>query len=237
MSAAALSGRARLLADHSRAAICVALIDGRAWTATELAHHIGVSVPTVSHHLSALVTAGLLGEVRQGRHRYVRLAYPDVAQLIEDLGLPQSTPTRPTGLRQVRAAQRLVAGRTCYDHLAGELGVSIHDALTSADLLTDTGLTDAGRAWFAELLGPACLRMRGSRPLIRPCLDWTQRVPHLGGALGAALCSHMFSHGWIARPNDDRTVVLTPTGCDHLTLLGIPDNRTATARIAQEIAR
>ncbi len=232
-----MSRRAGLLADHSRAMICVALLDGRAWTAGELAHHVGVSAPTVSHHLSALVAGGLLTQVRQGRHRYVRLAGPEIAQLIEDLGMPGTSPVHPIGLRKVRVAQRLAAGRTCYDHLAGDLGVWIHDALCRRDLLSDTGLTDAGRAWFVELLGPECLRVQGSRPLIRPCLDWTRRVSHLGGALGAALCNHLFAQQWIVRPDDDRAVTLTVAGRVHLALLGIAEQpekgTTDTARPAR----
>ncbi len=201
--------------------ICVALLDGRAWTAGEIARHIGVSAPTASHHLNALVAGGLLAEVRQGRHRYVRLAGPDIAQIIEDLGVPGASSPPPIGLRQVHAAQRLAAGRTCYDHLAGDLGVGIHDALTHQDLLKDTGLTDAGRGWFLELLGPECLRLQGSRPLVRPCLDWTRRVPHLGGGLGAALCSHLFAQGWIVRPHNDRAVTVTVAGRVQLSLLGM----------------
>jgi DNA-binding transcriptional ArsR family regulator len=219
VTADALASRAALLADRTRAAICVALLDGRAWTTTELARHASVAVSTASEHLTALVAGGMLTEVRQGRHRYLRLAGPHVAQLIEDMIGP---PEPPVGLRQVRAAERLAAGRTCYDHLAGDIGVAIHQALAGRRLLSDAGLTDAGRSWFTELLGPDSLRRNGSRPLVRECLDWTRRLPHLGGVLGASLCSHMLDRGWVLRSDVDRAVTVTNTGANALhELLGI----------------
>lgn len=219
MTAESLARRAGLLADRSRASICLALIDGRAWTATELARHAGISASTASQHLTVLVEGGMLAEVRQGRHRYLRLAGPQVAQLVEDLAGPVAA---PTGLRQVRTTERLAAARTCYDHLAGDLGVSIHDALIDRELLADAGVTDAGRVWFTDLLGHDCLRGRGSRPVVRTCLDWTRRTPHLGGALGADLCAHLFEQNWVLHPNADRAVAVTPRGSRELhELLGI----------------
>ncbi|MDE3202867.1 MAG: hypothetical protein KGQ66_01445, partial [Acidobacteriota bacterium] len=101
----------------------------------------------------------------------------------------------------------------------GDLGVSIYDALVSLDLIVPTGLTDRGRAWFADLLGPECLERQGRRPLVRECLDWTRRTPHLGGALGAALCTHFITHGWVARSRDDRSVSVTPAGHEALAEL------------------
>lgn len=219
MTAEALADRASLLADRTRATMCVALLDGRAWTATELARQAHVAISTASEHLSALVTGGVLTEVRQGRHRYLRLAGPQVAQLIEDMAGP---PKPAVGLRQVRAAERLAAGRTCYDHLAGDLGVTIYEALVGRRLLADGGLTDAGRRWFIDLLGVKCLQNSGSRPLVRECLDWTRRVPHLGGALGAALCSRVIDRGWVLRSDVDRAVTVTHAGARALDqMLGI----------------
>lgn len=220
VSASSLSSTASLLAVRARATICLALMDGRAWTASELARHAGISAPTTSQHLTALIDGGLLREARQGRHRYVSLAGPEIAQLIEDLAGP---PEAPKGLGQIRIAARLAAGRTCYDHLAGDLGVSIHDALVARGLLSDAGVTDAGRSWFVDLLGWQCLQRTGSRPLVRPCLDWSRRTHHLGGALGAELCAHMFENAWIRRPHNDRAVVPTSSGAAQLhNLLGMP---------------
>jgi DNA-binding transcriptional ArsR family regulator len=123
--AADLAALAHLLADQTRAAMCLALLDGRAWTATELAAHAGVAKSTASEHLDRLIGGGLLAEERQGRHRYVRLADADVAHLIEDLSAhlePRRAPVR--GLRQATASAAMQRARTCYDHLAGALGVA-----------------------------------------------------------------------------------------------------------------
>jgi DNA-binding transcriptional ArsR family regulator len=196
--------------------MCMALLDGRAWTAGELARAAGVAPSTASEQLDALVSAGVLQEHRQGRHRYLRLANPEIASLIEELSGPPET---PVGFRQVAVAQRLRKGRTCYDHLAGELGVSIYRSLGDHGLIDDGGLSDQGRQWFSHLLGPQCLVRQGRRPLVRSCIDWTERRPHLGGLLGALLASHCFGEGWVVPSRHDRGVALTPAGRDALARL------------------
>jgi DNA-binding transcriptional ArsR family regulator len=156
MSASQLAGLARLLADESRAAFCLALLDGRAWTASELAGYAGIAPATATEHLHKLVAAGLLEEQRQGRHRYVRLAGPRVAQLIEELSSHLEPPAPAKTLRAATVSAALARGRTCYDHLAGRLGVAIADALARDGLLNrDTGfaLTDSGVRWLDETLG------------------------------------------------------------------------------------
>lgn len=219
LSAESLAEFAGLLADRSRASMCLALLDGRAWTAGELASHAGVGRSTASEHLTILVGAGLLAEQRQGRHRYVRLAGPQVAQLIEDLATAVGEPDRPTSLRTVRAARHLAAGRTCYDHLAGHLGVVLFDGLVDGALIAvhdGLVLTPAGRVWFTEVVGDPALHPGGSRPLLRTCLDWTERRNHLGGALGAALCHEFTERAWITRTPAHRAVTLTPVGTQAL---------------------
>lgn len=153
--ATALARLAALFADETRAACLLALLDGRAWTASELARHAGVAASTLSEHLGRLVAGGLLAEERQGRHRYVRLADARVAQLLEDLAAQVSpgTAVRPRTLRESSAGSAMARGRTCYDHLAGRLGIAVTDALTARGLLeqeTGFALTDAGLAWFAS---------------------------------------------------------------------------------------
>lgn len=148
-----LARLAGLIADETRAACLLALLDGRAWTAGELARHAGVAASTLSEHLGKLVAGGLLGEERQGRHRYVRLADARVAQLVEDLAaqFAPDTAVRPRTLRESSAGSAMARGRTCYDHLAGRLGIAVTEALTLKGLLRqDTGfaLTDAGVRWF-----------------------------------------------------------------------------------------
>ncbi|MGW4150340.1 ArsR/SmtB family transcription factor [Streptomyces albogriseolus] len=223
--AGALARLAALAADETRAACLLALLDGRAWTAGELARHCGVAASTLSEHLGKLVGGGLLTEERQGRHRYVRLADARVAQLVEDLTaqLAPDAAEPPRGLRQSGADSAMARGRTCYDHLAGRLGIAVTDALTARGLLRqDTGfaLTDAGLDWFGAL--GVDLDGRGRRPLARACLDWTERRPHLAGAAGAALCQHLLERGWCVRIGSGRAVKVTGTGEQALTdLLGI----------------
>lgn len=220
-----LAALAGLIADETRAACLLALLDGRAWTAGELARHAGVAASTLSEHLGTLVAGGLLSEERQGRHRYVRLADARVAQLVEDLAAHVSPQVslRPRSLRESSAGSAMARGRTCYDHLAGRLGIAVTDALTVRGLLSqDTGfaLTEAGLAWFDSAgIG---LDRRGRRPLARACLDWTERRPHLAGVAGAALCRHALDTGWCVRIGSERAVKVTPTGERALSgLLGI----------------
>lgn len=220
-----LAALAALLADETRASFCLALLDGRAWTAGELARYASVAPSTASEHLGKLVAGGLLTEERQGRHRYLRLADERTAHLVEDLAA-QAAPgdgERPRTLRAASTSSALARGRTCYDHLAGRIGIAIADAMTVRGLLRqDTGfaLTDAGLGWFGEL----GIRLdRGTRrPLVRGCLDWTERRPHLAGTAGAALCRHALDTGWCVRIGSGRAVKATADGERALhELLGI----------------
>ncbi|MET9407861.1 winged helix-turn-helix domain-containing protein [Streptomyces sp. NPDC002935] len=210
-----LAALAGLMADETRAGFLLALLDGRAWTAGELARRAGVAPSTASEHLGKLVAGGLLTEERQGRHRYVRLADTRVAQLVEDLAA-QVTPgaaERPRTLREAGAGSAMARGRTCYDHLAGRLGIVLTEALTGRGLLRqDTGfaLTEAGLRWFDAAGIP--LERGGRRPLTRACLDWTERRPHLAGTAGAALCRHALDARWCVRIGSDRAVKVTPDG-------------------------
>jgi len=228
MTAPALARFAALLADETRAGFCVALLDGRAWTAGELARHAGVAPATATEHLHKLVAAGVLSEQRQGRHRYVRLADAAIAQLIEDLAtqLPEA-PGPARTLRAATASAALTRGRTCYDHLAGRLGVAVTDALERGGLLSRSAgfaLTPQGLEWLHQLAPPGTSR----RPLARGCLDWTERREHLAGAAGAAVCGHFLAQGWVARIGTGRAVRVTPPGTAALTNLLGPDPTWAT---------
>ncbi|WP_329408301.1 winged helix-turn-helix domain-containing protein [Streptomyces sp. NBC_00704] len=231
-----LASLAGLVADETRAACLLALLDGRAWTAGELARHAGVAASTLSEHLGKLVAGGLLAEERQGRHRYVRLHDTRVAQLLEDLAaqVAPETARRPRGLRASTAGSAMARGRTCYDHLAGRLGIALADGLTARGLLTGADgrergrgdraagfeLTEAGARWFAG--NGIALDRTARRPLARACLDWTERRPHLAGAAGAALCRHALDAGWCVRIGSERAVKVTPAGERALAeLLGI----------------
>ncbi|MFJ9643888.1 ArsR/SmtB family transcription factor [Streptomyces sp. NPDC101206] len=218
MTSKDLASLASLFADETRAAFLLALLDGRAWTAGELARHAGVAPSTASEHLGKLVAGGVLAEERQGRHRYVRLADPGTAQLVEDLAARAGPagpggPGAPGNLRAASTARAMERGRTCYDHFAGRLGITITEAMTGRGLLRqDTGfaLTDQGLAWF-EGLGLS-LTPKGRRPVARGCLDWTERRLHLAGLAGSALCRHAMDTGWCVRIGSERAVKVTPAG-------------------------
>ncbi|MEU5870385.1 helix-turn-helix transcriptional regulator [Glycomyces sp. NPDC047369] len=217
---------AAVLADPTRATFCVALLDGRAWTAGELARTAGVSAPTATGHLHRLVDSGLCTERRQGRHRYVQLADPETAALVESLAghFPAAAP--PTGLRASAASAALARGRTCYDHLAGRLGVAVTDAMTGRGLLDrDAGfaLSDKGRDWMTAGLGvDTAAWSRSRRPAAKECLDWTERRSHLAGLAGAAVCARFLEAGWIRRVGSTRAVRLTDAGVAALDgLLGL----------------
>jgi DNA-binding transcriptional ArsR family regulator len=212
-SIAALAETAALIGDPARATMLAALLDGRALTAGELATAAGVTPQTASGHLARLGTAGLLAVERQGRHRYHRLASPAVARLLEGLmevsgAAPRPVPTGPRE-RAMREA------RTCYDHLAGRLGVAIADSLAARgaiELEPDGGaVTPSGEAFLAGL-GVAPAPARPGRLFCRPCLDWSERRPHVAGVLGAALCARCFELGWVRRRASSRTLEITPLG-------------------------
>lgn len=207
---------AGLLADKTRAAFCGALLDGRAWTATELARQAGVAPSTASEHLTRLIEGGVLVEHRQGRHRYVALAGPHVAELLETM-TAFAGPAEPRGLRAAAASEAMARGRTCYDHLAGRLGVALRAGLVELGVVSaELAVTEPGMVWLKELgFEPS------KRQVSRACLDWTERVPHLAGAAGAHLCEVFFERGWIKRIGTTRAVVLTPAGGEGWRELGL----------------
>jgi DNA-binding transcriptional ArsR family regulator len=225
VGSADLAALAGLLADGTRATFCLALLDGRAWTASELARQAGVAASTATEHLNLLVAGGLLAQERQGRHRYVRLAGPDTAAMIESLTAmaPRRTPPPPS-LSAASRQRALARARTCYDHLAGALGVAVTEAMTRRGLLDwehGLTLTGDGVAWLAGL---GLTLPAGRRAAVRSCLDWTERRPHLAGATGALVCQHAFDAGWITRIGTSRAVAVTDAGQrslrDHLGLPG-----------------
>ncbi len=205
---------AALLGDPARANIMTALMDGRALTATELAQEAGVTPQTASSHLAKLQGGGLIGQRRQGRHRYYHLDGPDVALVLEGLmGLAARAGhmRRRTGPKD----PALRRARVCYDHLAGEMGVHLFDSMRARGLIAGDetlDLTVAG-AEFAATLGvdPEALRP-GRRPVCKPCLDWSARRTHLAGTLGAALFRRFQELGWLVREPESRVVSFTPTG-------------------------
>src|SRR6202000_801238 len=194
---------ASLVGDPARANILTALMSGRALTASELAHQAGVTPQTASSHLSKLESGGLIALEKQGRHRYYRLADPDVASVLEGL---EGLAARAGHLR-VRTGPKdpaLRHARVCYDHLAGDLGVHMFDSMKEQKLLRqrkeDIELTAEGERFLTETLQiSADALAHPRRPLCRACLDWSERRHHLAGTLGAALLTRFTELKWASR--------------------------------------
>jgi DNA-binding transcriptional ArsR family regulator len=206
---------AALAGDPARANILTALLDGRAMTATELAYAARVTPQTTSAHLAKLVEASLITATPSGRHRYFRLASPKVAQMLESI-VAVAGDNRPRFRPLSRQAAQLRAARVCYDHLAGQLGVRIAEAMVARGylVLEDDGgrITEAGTRYLWDLGIDTRIAGKGRRHLCRACLDWTERRPHIGGAIGAALAERWLALGWITRAKDSRAVTVTPAG-------------------------
>ncbi|PAY06229.1 transcriptional regulator [Bradyrhizobium sp. UFLA03-84] len=209
---------AALVGDPARANMLSALMDGRTLTATELAYLSGVAPQTASGHLAKLSDARLLALERRGRRRYFRLASPLVARMLEGLMVvAQEGPARQRNLW--RGGETLRHARTCYDHMAGRIAVAIADRLVQQSfiLLDEDGgqLTDAGQSFFDRLGVDLCLASK-RRVFCRPCLDWSERRPHLAGAVGAAILRHALDHAWVEHIRDSRALLVTPVGVREL---------------------
>jgi DNA-binding transcriptional ArsR family regulator len=210
-----IAGLAALIGDPARANMLSALMAGTALTAGELAAEAGVTPQTASGHLARLVAAGLLLVEVQGRHRYYRIAGPDVAEALETLDVLAAR----TGRLRARPGPRdeaMRAARRCYDHLAGSRGVALFDALVrNGDIVHGPdGLepSNTGRARFAAAgIDMAELDSR-RRPMCRACFDWSERRPHLAGSLGAALMAMMIARGWAKADKANRAIRFTPAG-------------------------
>lgn len=211
---------AALIGDPARTNMLAALMDGRALTATELAYVAGVSPQTASGHLGKLAVAELLAMAKQGRHRYYRLASPLVGQMLEGIMAVAGAQTqiRPRPLRPTRIEDEMRMARTCYDHIAGRLGVALADRLTGEGhvaFLPDGGeVTPAGLDFlsgFGVLLAD-CRTTK--RVFCRPCLDWSERRTHIAGKVGARLCEHLLMLGWVRRRANTRSLEITPPGRD-----------------------
>jgi DNA-binding transcriptional ArsR family regulator len=213
---------AALFADRTRAAMLTVLLDGRPLSAGELARTAGVSAATASSHLGKLLEGELVSMVKQGRHRYYRLNGAEVASVIEALSLI-SPAVRVRSLRQSRQAAALGQARTCYDHLAGRAGVALFAAMRDGGLIEAEGddddparsayeVTDKGRERL-ERIGVDLAAVQASRRRFAGhCLDWTERRPHLNGALGAAVAAALIERGWFERGACRRSLVLTGEG-------------------------
>jgi len=209
---------AGVLADPSRVAMLDALLDGRAHAIGALARHAGITAATASGHLRRLVDEHLVTVDRDGRSRRVRLASPAVAQLLEALAALTAPPaaTYATSATSSSRARELRFARTCYDHLAGVVGVRITGALLARRWLRarDDSFVPAPAllAWLASHGRAVDDDPQIRRPLSRACLDWSERTPHLAGRLGAALADVALTNHWLVRARDSRALRLTTRG-------------------------
>jgi DNA-binding transcriptional ArsR family regulator len=224
--AADIAPVAALMADPARAAMLGALLHGHALAAGELSQVAGVSPATASAHLAKLLDGGLVAVTRQGRHRYYSLAGHEVANVLEVIA--QISPVKPVrSLRQSREADALAQARTCYDHLAGRAGVALFDAFLRQGILTGGGtgkaaayeVTTGGADKLAQFGIDVSEVRQARRRFAGACLDWTQRRPHLNGALGAAVTARLLELGWIERGPSRRAVRVTEPGQDGLAAM------------------
>jgi len=214
VAAANLVEVAALVGDTARATMLNALMGGQSLTATELAYCANVSRSTASGHLSKLVAARLLTVTRRRRFSYYRIASPLVAAMLESIKVVAAIEVPPR--RQPRSAgdDALRFARSCYDHMAGQIGVAITDALVAMGhiVLTDEGgeVTASGERFLAEF--GTNLTPRTRRIFCQPCLDWSERRYHVRGLVGAAILDRLLTLGWFKREPDSRALRLTPAG-------------------------
>jgi len=230
-----LAAAASVIADPARAAILLALLDGRALAAGELARCAGVSAQSASMHLTQMLQSGFVEVASQGRHRYYRIASTEVAHAIEALGVISS----PRKVKPIGESIAMRYARTCYDHLAGELGVALADFLERREFIAPTtdgnySVTADGEGFF-QLWGIEITPLKtehSRRAFARRCLDWTERRYHVAGALGAAICQRMLVLGWIKRDPRNRALHVTEKGRKELEKL-LPDRPFVTSREAE----
>jgi DNA-binding transcriptional ArsR family regulator len=208
-----LAAAASLLTEPARAAILTRLMDGRSWTAGELAKAAGVGLSTGSAHLAKLLAAGWVTVLPRGRHRYYQLAGGEIAAYLESFaGLAPSPVVRTPGERRASEALRLC--RLCYDHLAGRIGVALTEALRRRGFVGDLGfqfqLTLSGSAWFVAQ------GLEASGGPARACMDWSERRLHLAGPLGRALARGLLERDWLQRDPKSRALWVTPRGREGL---------------------
>jgi len=213
----AAAGIAAAIGEPARARMLYCLSDGRARTGTELAIVADVTPSTASVHLQRLLTQRLVKVLAQGKHRYYSLEGANVAAALESLSVLAG---RPRDIFVPNTPNRLRAARTCYDHIAGTVGVSLHDRFKALGWLS-SGAKGGEKSYELTLGGTNAFESLGidlqeirrlRRRFAYACVDWSERRPHLGGAVGAAICSESLARGWVSRMAETRAVAITPLG-------------------------
>jgi DNA-binding transcriptional ArsR family regulator len=207
---------AALIGDTARATILAALMGGQALTSSELAHLAHISRPTASEHLGKLLRARLIAVTKKRRYRYYRIASPLVARMLESIKAVAAIEVPARYQPRSKQEDRLRFARTCYDHLAGRLGVAIADALVEKGyvVLAEEGgeVTDAGTDFFRSFGANLTSKSRSRRIFCRPCLDWSERRYHVAGLVGTAIWRRLLELGWLMRERDTRAVRITSAG-------------------------
>ncbi|WP_346840195.1 winged helix-turn-helix domain-containing protein [Microbulbifer sp. SAOS-129_SWC] len=210
-----IAGVASLIGDPARAHMLIALMGGKALTATELALEAGITPQTASSHLGKLVDSGLVMARKQGRHKYFQLQGAEVAELLEMM-LNLSTQMAPLKITTGPGDPNLRRARVCYDHLAGEVGVALYDALVAGKYLVDNGsetlLTATGRTFFLSQGMPLDEFNGGRRPLCKSCLDWSERRNHLAGRIGQWILEDTLARRWASRDPVSRAILFSTGG-------------------------
>jgi DNA-binding transcriptional ArsR family regulator len=219
-----LAAAGRAIAEPSRAAMLLRMMDGQAHTARELAEAAGISPSAATPHLRHLIDAAMVTVATTGRQRLHSLASSEVAAAVE--ALAAVSPLLPVeSLRQARTGSRLQRARVCYSHLGGSLAVTLTAELHSAGVIGSLAPGEVGVLHSLDhpLLAELSITglPHGAGPAVRGCLDWTERTVHLSGRLGSALLAALLSHGWLARRPRDRALLVTPAGAGSLSALGL----------------
>ena len=206
---------ASLIGDPTRATILWTLLDGKAFTATELAIAADTSPQNISMHLTKLIQADLLSVESQGRHKYYKFARKDIAYAIEALAslIPPNISQKEVKISEEKPERFC---RTCYDHLAGKVGVSITESLLEQRIILAHGsnfeVSSDGEKWFLDFGIDVNILKKLRRAYLRPCLDWSERRYHMAGSLAAALLDKMLSDGWVRKTQNSRAIIITGKG-------------------------
>ncbi|OCB70653.1 transcriptional regulator [Flavobacterium piscis] len=206
---------ATLIGDATRASILWNLLDGRAFTATELAIAVETSAQNISMHLGKLLDADLISVEKQGRHKYYRFSNKEVAYAVEAMANLIPKP-ETSAKKKTENYPAIKYCRTCYDHLAGKIGVALADSLLEQKIIIEKNntfeVTSEGEKWFSDFgvnIGDA---KKQKRIFLKPCLDWSERRYHIAGSVGTLLLNKMLEQDWIRRTKDSRVIIITAKG-------------------------
>lgn len=206
---------ATLIGDPTRAAIMWILLDGRAFTATELSIAVNTSPQNISMHLAKLLDANLLSVEKQGRHKYYRFSSKEVAYVVEAMANLIPKPEIQSK-KETEKYPPIKYCRSCYDHLAGKIGVAVTDSLLSQKIIiesqNDFEISPQGEKWFSDFGINTEEAQKQKRIFLKPCLDWSERRNHIAGSIGSLLLNKMINEDWLRRTKDSRAIIITGKG-------------------------